>query len=164
MLSLECFCGEYHNDVHVPGSVPGCSEDGTCSISDTSVGQCYLEIRTFLDTNVVLKYYKCLEIQSTMIDVSLALQDLCNHTSEVVDMKVTDVGCCTHGDFCNRDIVFLEHSTSSSSEAPPGGTPGGNQSPIVLFVCVCIVVVSVTLECSREDCHSIYYMDSPIHL
>lgn len=138
MLSLECICSESQNEKPVPGDVTGCSEDDTCSIADTSVGQCFLEMITFLNTNVVYKRYKCLEIESSMIDASLALKDLCNHTS-VSDTEVIDVGCCTHADYCNNDIVFLNHPTTTTTlaETKSTSTTGGNQSSYcTVYVCI----------------------------
>ena len=126
--SLNCYCGQFINGVRVP-DVPECREDNTCSISETSVGQCALEKITNLINGVVIQRYTCLEINAMEIDAVLALNVFCNISSVSADSTETlHVGCCVHVDLCNSDIQFPDESTPQTDSTPSPSTPTNSDS------------------------------------
>jgi hypothetical protein len=58
----------------------------------------------------VLKH-GCLEIHSSDISALSALDGLCNMSKSIAGSTIT-TRCCVHGDHCNRDIQFVDHSPS----------------------------------------------------
>lgn len=95
---LECYC----DNIIVGESFPdgSCLPNKTCLIHDLSRGRCFVEKSAYFNTEKIR--YGCLEVY--MSDFSV--EGLCNVTSEELRIH-----CCTDGDHCNKDVVFVDPVT-----------------------------------------------------
>lgn len=100
---IDCYCDHSVDGVSRP---PQKCQQNTCSITDTSIGQCYLE-RKKISGHVILDY-SCLEIEASQIDSQGALKKICNTSRTDGNGDTTDTICCDHIDYCNQHIQFAE--------------------------------------------------------
>jgi hypothetical protein len=119
VCGLECYCREFINGVSSP-PIPGCRSNNTCVVSDTSIGQCFVERRTQKESRHYLLKYGCLEVQADGISVENALAGLCNVTTA---KGLTVSRCCVQENLCNKHIDIPEPTilSSSTTETPPSG-------------------------------------------
>ena len=108
VCGLECYCKETINGASSP-PIPGCRSNDTCVVSDTSVGQCFVERRNQREGR--LDRYGCLEVLADGISGEKALAGLCNVTT-LNGLKVSR--CCVQGNLCNIHIDIPEPTILSS--------------------------------------------------
>ena len=128
---MECYCGYFIDGKQAP--LPECRQNNTCTISDNSAGQCYLEKKTLSSGGPVTLKYSCFELLSSQINPS-ALERVCNKSTSTADNNVmvsSDIVCCSRTNFCNRDIQFVEHASSQSPTAPTSATSGKTTHKVV---------------------------------
>ena len=117
---LECYCGQVIGGQPI-STTPECRQDNTCTISDTSIGQCSLE-RTVSNGLETLRY-TCLEVQSTQFDAGLALTDICNKSTTFADTAQTsNVDCCVYRNYCNHEFVEKPSSEETPQIVPSTST------------------------------------------
>lgn len=117
---IECYCAYMVNGEEY--SQPKCQQN-TCSITDTSISQCYLE-RKISNGNVAL-VYSCLEIEISQIDPQGVLKKTCNTSRTDSNGDTIDTICCDHTDKCNQHLQFADSSLPTSTESSPHSTTEG---------------------------------------